>query len=174
MNYERGSFRRGGGLKGKNNNRYGPLPIPQPRDGEITEVLRAWMALDEPTRQVAAQRILEEQRNTLLAYSERMASLAVRERAEEWIFLGLVALGVDGWRGEWRENVLVICLHYDAAQRLRVSPESVFEKAATLLPLRSANALRAFLRRSEADKTLKAMGYVVGADADGLRYIRTW
>lgn len=152
---------------------YGGLPIPQPRDSEITQLLNAWVGLDKSIRQVAAQQIREPQRFTLLAYSERMASLAVRTRDQEMIFFGLVALGIDGWNGDWRDNAEIICLHYDAAQRI-CNPEKIFEKAAANLPLKAAIALRSFLQRSQEDKSLEAMGYSVGSDADGFRYKREW
>jgi hypothetical protein len=161
-------------LKVENNRGLGTRPIPQPRDLEISELLRAWMALDASARQASAQGILEEQRFTLLGYSERMASLAVRERQQELITLGLLALGVDGWRGDWRDNAVLISLHYDASQRIAADTGLLFEKAAALLSPKAANALRSFLRRSAADKTLEAMGYVVGTDSDGFRYKRTW
>jgi len=161
-------------LKAENNKGFGALPIPQPRDAAITQLLQAWMVLDEPTRKTAAENILEEQRFTLLGYSERMASLAVRKHDQELIILGLLALGVDGWRDDWRDNAAIITLHYDAVKKLGASPESTFEKAAILLPAKSANALRSFLRRSAEDKKLEAMGYVAGTDADGFRYKRTW
>jgi len=161
-------------LRATNNRGYGPLPIPQPRDAEIEALLRSWMALDESTRQAAAQGIAEEQRFTLLAYSERMASLAVRKRNQELIRLGLLALGIDGWRGDWRDNAALISLHYDAAQRVGADPASLFETTAGVLSPKAANALRSFLRRAPADKSLEAMGYEAGTDADGFRYKRTW
>jgi hypothetical protein len=92
-------------LLSQNNRGYGTLPIPQPRDSEIStlsrqskrqpstprairpNLLRAWIALDEVARKQSALEISDEQRPTLLAYSERMASLAVRERNQEFIIL---------------------------------------------------------------------------------------
>jgi alkylhydroperoxidase/carboxymuconolactone decarboxylase family protein YurZ len=132
------------------------------------------MALDELDRKQSALDISSEQRLTLLAYSERMASLAVRERSRELITLGLVALGVDGWRTDWRDNALIVSLHFDAAQRIGASPEAIFESAAQLLPEKPAHALRSFLRRSADDKSLGAMGYLASNDGDGFRYRRTW
>src|SRR6266852_7285814 len=160
-------------LRGQNNPGYGTLPIPQARDTEISNLLRAWMALDELDRKQSALALSNEQRSTLLAYSERMASLAVRERSQELVTLGLVALGVDGWRADWRDNALIVNLHFDAAQRIGASPGTIFESAAQLLPEKPAHALRSFLRRSADDKSLEAMGYVVGNDDDGFRYRRT-
>ena len=161
-------------LKFENNLGYGTLAIPQPRDTDITKLLQDWVKLDKSVRKKAAQKILEEQRFTLLAYSERMASLAVRERNQDMITFGLLALGIDGWRGDWRDNAVIISLHYDAAQRLNINPKEIFEKVAALLPEKPAAALRSFLHRSVDDRTLEAMGYSAGSDADGFRYKRTW
>jgi hypothetical protein len=161
-------------LRGQNNRGYGRLPIPQPRDSEISKLLRAWIALDEVDRNQSALEISDEQRPTLLAYSERMASLAVRERNQEFIILGLIALGVDGWRFDWRDNVLIVSLHFEAAERISASPEAIFAAAAQWLPEQPARGLRAFLGRSAHDKSLGAMGYVAGKDEGGFRYQRTW
>lgn len=88
--------------------------------------------------------------------------------------MGLVALGLDGWQSDWRDNLLVVPLHYDAAQRIDVAPDTVFEEAARLLPATPADGLRLFLHRSKEDKAVEAMGYEAGADSDGFRYKRTW
>jgi hypothetical protein len=160
-------------LKVENNRGYGKLTIPQPTDDQITELLQTWVALSPSERLAASLRVLDEQRFTLLAYSGRMASLAVRTHDAEKIFFGLLALGVDDWGGDWRENILVLALHYDAAERLGVV-EPVFARAAAFLSPKLATALASFLRRSPADKSLKAMGYVAASDDDGFRYHRTW
>ena len=161
-------------LLAESNHGYGTLPIPQQRDGEITDILWKWIALDDSAREEAASHLLNDQRLVLLAYSERMASLAVRQRKEDFLVLGLLALGIDGCRADWRDNVLVMCLHYDAAQRIGASVDGVFAKAASLLPTKAADALRAFTHRAPEDKSLKAMGYIAGQDGDGFRYRRTW
>jgi hypothetical protein len=156
-------------LKGENNRGYSHLRIPVPRDAEITTLLKTWMALDEPIRRESASRI-SEQPYTLLAYSRRMASLVVRERNEELLLLGLLALGVDGWRFDFRDNLPNLALHYDAARRIGVDPEPIFERAAAMLYGKAADGLRTFLRRSAYDKSLEVMAFEVGADDDGFRY----
>jgi hypothetical protein len=108
-----------------------------------------------------------------LAYGERMASLAVRESNQELLVFGLIALGLDGWRFDWRENIMILSLHYDAAERIGAKPELVFEKAAALLNERVAKALHSFIG-SAADKSLEAMGYIAAVDNQGFRYRRTW
>jgi hypothetical protein len=153
---------------------YGRLPIPQPIDGQITELMQVWAALSPSERSAASLRVSDRQSLRLKAYSERMASFAVRTLDTEKIFFGLLALGVDGWRGDWREKVLVLSLHYDAVQRIDEDPEDMFERAAALLSPEAGAALASYLRRSPENKTIKVMGYVAASDDDGFRYHRTW
>jgi len=153
---------------------YGRLPIPQPIDGEITELMRAWADLSPSERSATSLRLSDQQSLKLQAYSERMATFAVRTRDPERIFFGLLALGADGWRGDWREKVLVLSLHYDAIKRLTANPEAMFERAAALLSPKAASALASYLQRSPENKSIKVMGYVVASDDDGFRYQRTW
>jgi hypothetical protein len=159
-------------LSGEEFRGYLARSIPQPRDRDISNVLRAWMALDEIDRKQSE--VSGDQHWIMLSYSERMASLAVRERSQDLIMLGLIALGVDGCHYDWRDNVLIVALHYDAAKRIGASPEDIFESAARLLPDKPASGLRSFLRRSAHNKSLEVMGYIVGNDEDGFRYQRTW
>jgi len=161
-------------LNVEKNEGYGPKPIPDPRDAEISELLDKWMALPAPERQVAAAQIAEGQRFTLLAYSERMASLAVRTSDKAHLLRGLVALGVDGWRNDWRDNALLLSLHYDAAVRVGVQPSQIFDAAGSLLSTAVSKRFSEFLKRSDEDRSLEAMGYSTGADQQGFRYLRDW
>ena len=162
------------GLSMTENIGYGQLPIPQRLDEKICRIIFRWTDLDESTRKRAGETIGESQRFTLLAFSERMASLAVRERSPNLVFAGLLALGVDGWRSDWRDNAVLLSLHYDASLKLDIEPGVVFGKAGKLLTNKVSEAFGSFLQRSEEDKSLKAMGYREGMDNDGFRYIRTW
>ncbi len=157
----------------ENNQGYGRLPIPTQRDAVISGVLQNWLGMDGLSRKNALSQITEAYRWTLLSYSERMASWAVRSRDRNAILLGLVALGMDGWQFDWRENMVLVCLHCDASQRIGAAPAGLFEEAAQFLPKMPADALRSFLGRSDEDRSLAAMGYVAAADADGFRYQRT-
>ena len=156
------------------NQGYGQLPIPRVLDHKIHQVISKWIDLNENARKEAAKSIQESQRFAFLAFSERMASLAVRKKSTDLIFTGLVALGVDGWRYDWRDNVLLLALHYDAALKLGIEPNVVFDQAAMLMDNEVAEGIRSFPRRSKEDKSLEAMGYREGNDDDGFRYMRTW
>lgn len=161
-------------LRSENNRGYGTLSIPQPLDDKISGLLRSWLSLEWTVRMASLVQISEDYRFTLIGYSERMASLAVRDRNRELILLGLLAIGLDGWRDDWRDSASVVCLHYDASHRIGACAREIFQEAATSLPERPARALRSFLLRSEEDKAVGAMGYVATNDADGFRYKRAW
>ncbi len=156
------------------NNGYGQLPIPTRRDDEISDLIQSWMKLDESSREDAASCVTEKQRFTLLAYSERMASLAVRESKPNLIFFGLVANGLDGWRFDWRDNLLILSLHYNSAKRLGVSPEQLFTQAASYLDRKIQDEFKAFLLRKPEDQSLASMGYEEDKDDGGFRYKRAW
>jgi hypothetical protein len=161
-------------LSTSNNEGYGLLPLPTGRDEEISALIRQWMTLNVAERRETPCSIGDEQRTTLLAYSERMASLAVRKSDGELILLGLLALGLDGWRTDWRDNVLLLCLHFDACQKIGIEANDIFKHASTLLPSNVGSALTAFLNRSPEDQSLDVMGYKESSDSDGFRYARTW
>ena len=153
---------------------YAKMPLPSDIDSQISLLVRSWLTLEEPARIAALARVSEEHTYLLIGYSARMATLAVREHEAEYILLGLVALGLDGWCGDWRNNALVVPLHYDAARRIGLSPDHIFEEAASVLPSSPADFLRSFLHRTEEDKSIEAMGYSVSADANGFLYVRLW
>lgn len=153
---------------------YGPLPLPAPLDAEIGRLLDAFTRASPEQREFLLSRMTREHSPTLLAFSERMASLAVRERAPGRILEGLLALVVEGYATDYRENALILSLHHDAATRIGADPARLFEEAASYAKPEVAQALTKFLARSPEDKSIAAMGYEVGAEPDGFRYHRTW
>jgi hypothetical protein len=161
-------------LKDRNNKGYGNTPLPGPRDEEIAQLIRAWVDLSERDRREVASQISDDQSFTLICFGERMASLGVRERNSERLSLGLLALGIEGGNFDWRQNWLIVPLHYDAAQRIGVDPVPLFENAASLLGGKFAEHLRRFLRQAEPEKSIAKMGFQTGKDEQGFRYERTW
>lgn len=156
------------------NSGYGPSPIPDSRDVEIGSLINTWQSFGSQLRSDTAAKIREDQRFTLLAFSERMATAAVRQKDPACIYLGLLALGIDGWKGDWRDNATILCLHYDAAMRITADPSQMFRKAGRMLAEKVNRSFEEFLARTDEDKALDVMGYVIGRDEGGFRYIREW
>ena len=160
-------------LRQENWHGFGKLPIPQPRDLQMSQLLRDFRKMDAAQRQRELENVRDEDRFVYLSYSERMATLAVRRTDRELIVLGLIANGIDGWRVDFRDNMLILPLHYDAAMRCGFTPTDVFDEAAAYLAKVPADVIRPW-PRDAPDKSLAAMGYVADTDSDGFRYRRTW
>jgi hypothetical protein len=103
-----------------------------------------------------------------------MASLAVRRTSKEDLWRGLVAIAAEGWAEDTRENLAVLSLLHDATIRLGLEPRAFFEQLRPYTSKAIADAVESFPARTPEAKTIAAMGYVVGSDADGFRYQRTW
>lgn len=150
---------------------YGPTPIPNQIDKEIE------FLIDAVTKDTEAK-ILPEMNEThgfvLLAYAERMASLAVRENDVDILSRGLTSLSIASKLVYIKEVLPVLALLYHSASKLGID----------LLELLSALNLddddeltpyiKRFPNRSTEDRSIQAMGYVEGDDGGGFRYVRTW
>ena len=161
-------------MVGNSTDGYGSWPIPHTLDQKIGSLIEDWCELPRGDRDREATTIVEEQAAVLRAFSERMATLAVRSRDRHLLFLGLLALGIDGGLVDWREDILLLSLHFDAAKKVGIAPNEVFSEAGKLLPSRVSEVLTAFLNRSPEDQSLEVMGYEESSDEGGFRYRRTW
>lgn len=161
-------------LKIENSAGYWTSPIPSHLDESISESLRHWIKWSSESRAEARSHLGDHEGGFLRGYSERMATLAVRERSPKLIFLGLVALGLEGGRFDWRENLLVISLHYDAANRIGEDADAIFREAAALFEAEIGNAIMEYANRSPEGKTIKSMGYEANGDGDAFQYVRNW
>lgn len=150
---------------------YGTLPIPCPQDERISELLCKWRDMDAGLREGKKAELTDSQKLTLSAYSERIVTLAVRQKNVNILVLGLISLGLGVSRSDQRNELPILSLYHDAALRIGSSPASVFKDAAAIL---GENVFGAFLSRNEADKSIDAMGYQAHFDDSGFRYVRTW
>jgi hypothetical protein len=158
-------------LKGENNRDYGLAPVPDSRDEKIAQLVRTWVGLNEEGRREVQSLLSRQQSFVLQTFAERMASSSVRERNPESLLLGLLALGIEGGKSDWRENYLVVPLHYDAAQRIGANPIPIFENVINLVGGTFAEYLRKFLQNP---CPIEDMGYRIDPGSDGFRYQRTW
>lgn len=152
----------------------GKLPIPSKLDNKFTDFIDSYLELDDIDRDRIRKGLEEEHKFFFLGFSKRMACLAVRKKSEKEIYRGLGAIFLQAGLGDFREDIIIFTLLYDAALKIGVEPDSLFLKAAKDFDYSEVSEIHKFLNRSDRDKTPKVMGYIEGADKDGFLYIRTW
>jgi hypothetical protein len=146
--------------------------IPIARDEEIGGLLS--QVMDEH-RVARLTRCLQDGHAAVLrVFAERMASKAVRNHDVVALRLGLIALLLSGQRSDSRETILLFPIFYDAVRRIGLEIMPFAASIQQIIGDLLTAPLIEFLQRSETDKSLHAMGYSVGADADGFRYQRDW
>lgn len=154
------------------NRGYLPLPIPAPRDGEIVSLLSRVIAENKLAR--FARDLAEGHTIVLRVFAERVATAAVRNSDTALLRLAMIGLLLS-WRGpDCRETLVVFPVIYDAIRRLGADIESFVGSVRETAGDQLTAPWVEFLRRSEHDRSLKAMGYTTGTDSDGFRYMRNW
>jgi len=138
---------------------YSRRALPDPLDNEITRLLDAYRSASNSEREQLRRVARLAQRLPLLAYAERMATLGLRERAPKCLEDGLLAIAVDDFGFDARDAIPILALQYNAAQRIGIDPDALFELASQYASDNVAEVLRGFPRRNERDKSLAAMGY---------------
>lgn len=156
---------------------YVDFPYPSPLDELIERLVAAYKEaweLDSPTRKRILDSVTVEVSNCLLVYGHRMAVLAVRQQSREPLEKALLALVVEGFRCDARENMLILSLINHSAVKVGADPRQLFENAARYASPEVAQHLREFVSRRPEDKSIQAMGYSEETTPDGFRYSRNW
>ena len=153
---------------------YGPAPIPSIIDSEVSELVALLVAANGPERHDVLCRMAEVHGFVLVAFAERMASYAVRRQEPGLIARSLSALAIAVDLLYVKEALPVVSLLYRSIQKLGLDPRDVFADNGGYGNAVLDRFLGDFLRRSDEDRTVEAMGYVEGSDPDGFRYKRTW
>ena len=145
--------------------------IPNELDEEISAFLEKTYNLPVSGRELIVDVITQEQTGALVAYAERMATLAVRRGKEDPIRLGLWAI-VLAWREAWdqRDVLRRIGVLLDAAQRIGADGITLVEQTGRRAPGDICEVFLTFARRPDLESIGVAMGYSEGQDSDGFRY----
>jgi hypothetical protein len=148
-------------------------PFPTPLDEALDAVVAGFRALSGADRSLwkAALPFGQSDSQILLTYAVRMATQALREGSASCITNGLLAHLIEGERDDWRENVIVLTLLFDAAKKLGVEPLPLFDGAASLAPGdAAAETLQDFRKRKPEVLTIESMGYRTAMSSQGIRY----
>ena len=142
--------------------------IPGPDDDRIGRAVAAYSTAS-PAAQAAIREAIDDDRADLLrAWSERLASLAVRLESGGPIVQGLVALSLAE-EADPSEAMLVATLHRRSAEKLDLQPARLFSAASGRTDLAGARWLR---DAGEAPEQPEDAGWVEDEDDDGFRYGR--
>lgn len=147
------------------NEGYLEWPLPSTRDDEIARLI------DHLIRS-AGEGLVPVHGEVLVAFAERMASLARRNRSPETIRYGLLSLVLAWPIIEPQEGIVVLPLLWRSAEVLGLDPAEEFRSAAAAAD--NGRELLDFLRRDQRDRTIESMGYSEAETIDGFRYVRTW
>jgi hypothetical protein len=143
--------------------------IPCGEDSRIGRAVKAF-TIAQPVWQASFREGVDHDRADLLcAWSERVASLAVRLDSPRPLVYGLVGLSLAS-DAEVGEALLIAPLHRRSAEKLGASPGRLFDEAAGLTDLPGARWLR---DARDSEDQVEDAGYVEDEDADGFRYLRT-
>jgi hypothetical protein len=150
---------------------YWKEPIPNDLDQEISTFLEKVHNLPVSGRELIVDVIKQEHTGALVAYAERMATLAVRRGEEDPIRLGLWAV-VLAWREAWdqRDVIRRMGVLFDAARRIGADAVKLVEQAGRRAPGDISEVFFSFARRPDLESIGVAMGYSEGRDSDGFRY----
>ena len=154
------------------NRGYLPQPIPAPRDDEIAALLS--QVVTQNRLAGFARQLAEGHAVVLRVFAERIAAAAVRNGDAALLRLAVIGL-ILSWRGpDCRETLIVFPVLYDAIRRMGIEVGPFVASIRQAVGDQLASPLIEFLKRSERDKSLHAMGYTAGTDHDGFRYVRNW
>lgn len=148
--------------------------IPCEIDTLISDFVRMFMQAAMPERRLIIDAIPPRAGGFLTCFAERMATLGVRKQSRQILLEGLVALVVESYKEDFRDNLINLAPLYDAALRTGVDPQALFNEAASYLNNAPARDIAEFPRRKLEDRDLASMGFIESSDADGFKYERTW
>jgi len=100
-------------------------------------------------------------------YAQAMAVEAVRERQEEKVFKGLVALAVENQVFDWRDSMMVLVLLHHSAVKIGADALGLFQRTAAISTPQTSEGFLQFSARAPENLDLAKFGYREGMDSEG-------
>jgi hypothetical protein len=100
-------------------------------------------------------------------YAGLMAVQAVRERQQEKVFQGLVALAVENQVFDWRVSMMVLAKLHHSAVKIGADPSQLFEQAAAISASQASQGFLQFSTRASEDLDIAKFGWIEGTDSEG-------
>ncbi len=149
---------------------YSSQPIPCELDYVVGNLVSLYKRLSPEERETVRSLISERNSYTLLAFAERMAALGVREKSRERLLDGLLALILENYNADWRDNVTKLAPLYHSAVKIGTDPQGLFTEAASYDNNEVAEVIREFPQREPDNRSLEAFAYREHYGVDGFRY----
>jgi hypothetical protein len=153
---------------------YDDAALPSVTDAAVTALVEKFMTATASQREQLSATIPMKFRAYFMSFAVRMATLGVRERSEIRLLHGLVALAIENFQVDWREDLMTLAPLNDAAIRVGADPVALFDKAASFASAPAAQQLRAFVRRHPDLKDIKVMGFSARDAPEGFAYVFGW
>ncbi len=149
---------------------YSSQPIPCELDYVVGKLVNLYKQLSSEEREIMRSLTSERNSYTLLAFAERMAALGVREESRERLLDGLLALIIENYNADWRDNLTKLAPLYHSAVKIGVDPQGLFTEAASYGNNEVAEIVREFPRREPENRSIEAFGYREYYGEDRFRY----
>ncbi len=156
-------------VKSKN---YWMEDIPSKFDEDVFNLIQNIFNLDLEKKQFIASGFNLKAFRVISLFSERMASLAVRENNKNRLIIGLFALVLSLNSGEFRDAVTILSLYFDASKKINEDPHIIFTFVSDSLG--KSDFLLDYLSRKPEDQTIQVMGYEESKNEAGFVYKRNW
>lgn len=153
---------------------YASQPIPCELDYVMGNLVNLYKRLSPEKRETVQSLTSERNSYTLLAFAERMAALGVREGSRERLLDGLLALIIENYNADWRDNLTKLAPLYHSAVKIGIDPQGLFMEAASYGNNEVAEVIREFPQREPEDRSIEAFGYKEFHEIDGFRYKWGW
>jgi len=136
-------------------------PREAPLDSALAELTREFAKANERTRATIRDSISMEEFYTLLAFSQRAAVFALRERSIGRVTNGLTAIAmIEAERVDWRDILVALSLLNHAAERIGSDADRLLREAGRLSEPEVARLIDGFIARSPKEKGLReSWGY---------------
>lgn len=156
------------------NRHYNEQQLPSETDFAVMELVDNFLKTSPAERERILPEIPNKTSGHLMSFAVRMATLGVREKSKTRVLQGLIALVIENFRIDWREDLMTLAPLNDAAVRVGADPVALFDEAASYAAPAVAQKIRAFVRRQPDLKSLAVMGFSAQDTPEGFQYVFRW
>ena len=159
-------------LSNVSESKYWADKLPSTIDTKIAKICTLYMQASSIQRQVLSSSLTRRTSFNLSAFAIRMAMLSVRQRGEDMLLDGLVALviGLDWLDTDVREVLMDLSVIYNSAAKIG-DPDHLFHTVVQYaVEERTKRVILSYITRSPEDKQIETMGWQEIDGPNGLIY----